>query len=115
MKQLSTYIFEARSFTITNGERNALECVLGFVTGDLGDESEIKKYEEFASNLSEEDIKTLNSLYNVISDDQTYTKITKRILDKKEISLLKLLLTYIDENDLYGDFEYELSNIIDKL
>ena len=115
MKSLNTYIFEAKGFTLSDGERNALECVLGFVTGNLGDKEDIELYKEFVNTLNEKDIKTLNSLYDLIANTETYPKITKRSFNKEELLLLKSLLEYIDTNDIYGDFEYELSNILDIL
>lgn len=115
MKSLNAYIFEAKGFTLSDSERNALECVLGFVTGNLGDKKDIELYKKFVDTLKENDIESLNSLYDLISNTETYPKLTKRSFNKEELSLLKSLLVYIDENDIYGDFEYELSNILDVL
>ena len=115
MKSLNTYIFEAKGFTLSDSERNALECVLGFVTGNLGDKQDIELYKNFADKLNKKDIETLDSLYDLISNTETYKKITKRSFNKEELLLLKSLLEYIDTNDIYGDFEYELSNILDVL
>lgn len=115
MKSLNKYIFEAKGFTLSDYERNALECILGFVTGNLGDKQDIELYKNFVDTLNKKDIETLDSLYDLISNNETYKKITKRSFNKEELLLLKSLLEYIDTNDIYGDFEYELSNILDIL
>ena len=51
MKSLNTYIFEAKGFTLSDSERNALECILGFVTGNLGDKKDIELYKKFVDTF----------------------------------------------------------------
>ena len=108
MKSLVEYINE--SMTLTRIDRDTLTEILGFVTGQEGEDSDIKQYEEFISKLSDDEKKSLESLFDLCHDNVTYPKLTKKLLDKKEIALLSKLSEYCFDNNIC-----DISDIIEKI
>ena len=47
MKTLKDYIFESRYFKFTDDERAAVADLVGFLTGAIGEDVDIKKYAEY--------------------------------------------------------------------
>lgn len=111
MKKLSSFIFEqSKYFTLTDDERDSLIECCGYITGNLGDVDDIKKFEVIKKELSEEELQQLNSLYDCLDDKETYKKINKNIV-KDDIELIKKIIYLISENDL----DYDLSDIYEKI
>lgn len=111
MKKLSNFIFEkSKYFTLTDDERNSLAECIGYITGNLGDIDDIKSFEIIKKELSEEELKQLNSLYDCLDDKQTYPKINRNII-KDDLELIKKVIYLIEENDL----DYDLSDIYEKI
>lgn len=103
MISLTEYLInEARSFTLTDSERGEVAILLGYLTGNLGEDSDIKKYNEYWSALSDEEQQQLNELYDVFNDENSWPKINNRII-KDDISLLVNFLNWVDENELWND------------
>jgi hypothetical protein len=104
-----------KSFILSDNERNALCIFLGFCFGYIGTDSDIKKFEKFIQSLSDEECKKLDEIYEMTADHNIYNEITHKQFDITDIELINMLLDYIEENDYYDDFEYELSNIKEKI
>jgi len=103
MISLTEYLInEARSFTLTDSERGEVTILLGYLTGNLGEDSDIKKYAEYWTALSDEEQQQLNELYDVFNDENSWPKINNRII-KDDISLLVNFLNWVDENELWND------------
>ena len=107
MKNISSFIFEkSKYFILTDDERNSLIECTGYITGNLGD---IKNFETVKKELSEDELKQLNNLYDCLEDKQTYPKINRNII-KDDLELIKKIIYLIGENDL----DYDLSGIYEK-
>ena len=116
MKTLQNYILlESKNFNLTQTERDALDCVIGFATGNLGEKSDIQQFDKFNNELSEEEKQILLNLHDTIEDNENYPKLTKRNLLDEEIILIDKIINYIERNDIKTEFDYELSNIQDKI
>ena len=116
MKTFSEFLVETKNTTFTNGERQALEEILGMATGNLGEDADIAKYKKFIDNIEPNEIDILNTLYtNVISDYQTYKTLKTNLFSTEEIGLLSTLLAFAEGEGLLDGSEYEISNILDKL
>lgn len=113
MKSLKEYINESsinESHVLSDDDRNQLIEIIGFASGNLGYEQDIKKYNKFIKTLSDEEIDLLNDLYDVVDNKETHPKLYKRIFSKDEIKLLNKLSDYVFDNDID-----DLSEIMDKL
>lgn len=111
MKNISSFIFEkSKYFTLTDDERDSLIECCGYITGNLGDIDDIKNFETVKKELSEEELKQLNSLYDCLDDKATYKKINRNII-KDDLELIKKIIYLIGENDL----DYDLSDIYEKI
>lgn len=111
MKDLKNFINEAKkSFTLTDSERNELIEVVGFATGNIGDVSDTDQYLDFHKECSMSELDTLNDLYNVLDNSETYPRITNRVIDADEIKLLCKLLQYALDEDIV-----DLSEILEKI
>ena len=100
MKQLTTYINETKYFTFTKDERDSLSNVIGIIIGVLHGDNEYKdEYECVIKELSIEEIRQLNDLYDCLSDKHTWPKINRNII-VDDIPLLKKILSILDDNDL---------------
>jgi len=114
MKTLSEYIeyvIESRIFTLTEDERDSVCEIVGFLTGNIGDDSQIKQYSEYWNVLSNSEQEQMVDLYDVLDDKHTWPKINSRII-KNDIPLLLNFLNWCDEKELISD---ELYDVIEKL
>ena len=109
MKSLVEYINESIEI-FTDDDRNSLIEVVGNATGNLGEDSDIKKYQKFIDDLSDNDKKNLDDLYDMLDNKETYPKLYKRLFAKDEKLLLKKLAQYAFDNDIC-----DLSTIVEKL
>ena len=82
MKSLVEYINE--SIEIFTDDRDSLIEVVWNATGNLGEDSDIKKYQKFIDELSDEDKKNLDDLYDMLDNEETYPKLYKRLFTKDE-------------------------------
>ena len=114
MKTLKDYIFEARYFKFTEGERAAVAELVGLLTGAIGEDEDIKKYAEYWNVLSDEEKQQMNDLYDVLDDEQNWPVINRNNI-KDDIELLANFLNWVDENDLWGDADYEGPDALEKL
>lgn len=108
MKSLVEYINESIEI-FTDDDRDSLIEVVGNATGNLGEDSDIKKYQKFIDELSDDDKKNLDDLYDMLDNEETYPKLYKRLFAKDEKLLLKKLAQYAFDNDIC-----DLSTIIQK-
>ncbi len=112
MKTLVEYINESKYFTLTPSERDALVITVGNITGALGDEEDMEEYAELKKDLSEEELKKLDELFEyVLDNEQDYPKINRNII-KDEIPILVKILTWMDEN---GIGSYEHTDMLEKM
>lgn len=114
MKNITEYITEAKkSFTLSTGDRDALTTLVGFATGNIGDDNDIKQFDKFNDELYELEKKNLSDLYDLLEDDRTYPKINNRIMDKEYKGLVAKLLDYIEDNcdNLLDEYSYEIGNL----
>lgn len=112
---VETYeINESKSFTLTSFERDSICELLGYLTGNLGEERDIKKFEKYWNSLSEDEQNDIQDLYDVFEDDVTWPKVTRRLI-VDDIDMLRNFLNWVDENDVWGDCEYEGVAVLEKL
>ena len=114
MKTLKDYIFETRYFKFTDDERAAVADLVGFLTGAIGENADIKKYSEYWDVLSNDEQEQMNELYDVLDNEYNWPVINRNII-KDDIELLANFLNWVDENDLWGDVEYEGISALEKL
>lgn len=114
MKTLKDYIFESRYFKFTEGERAAVAELVGLLTGAIGEDTDIKKYAEYWNVLSDDEKEQMNDLYDVLDDEQNWPVINRNNI-KDDIELLANFLNWVDENDLWGDADYEGPGALKKL
>ena len=114
MKTLKDYIFESRYFKFTDDERAAVADLVGFLTGAIGEDAEIKKYSEYWNVLSNDEQEQMNELYDVLDNEHNWPVINRNII-KDDIKLLANFLNWVDENDLWGDVGYEGISALEKL
>ena len=114
MITLVEYIIESRYFKFTEGERAAVAELVGFLTGNLGDDKDIKKYAEYWGVLSDDEKEQMNDLYDVLEDEHNWPIVNRNNI-KDDIELLANFLNWVDENDLWGDSEYEGPSALEKL
>lgn len=114
MKNINEYIIEGRkNFTFDEHERAALSELIGIMTGNLGEDADIKFYKPLYESLTDEEKKQLDLLYEVLSDTHTWKKINKNIITE-EISILVKIFEWIDDNDAFGE-NWDLQNAFDKI
>lgn len=114
MKTLKDCIFESRYFKFTDGERAAVAEIVGFLTGAIGEDVDIKKYSEYWGVLSNNEQEQMHDLYDVLADEQNWPVINRNNI-KDDIELLANFLNWVDENDLWGDVEIEGRDALEKL
>ena len=114
MKTLKDYIFESRYFKFTDYERAAVAELVGFLTGAIGEDADIKKYSEYWNVLSNDEQEQMNELYDVLDDEQNWPVINRNNI-KDDIELLTNFLNWVDENDLWGDADYDGLSALEKL
>lgn len=111
MKDINQFITEKiKRFELTNNERVSLIEIVGNATENIGEDDDINKYEEFRKDCYEDEINSLNDLYEMLEDTHTYPKITNRIMQQNELNALCKLLQYaLDKNIV------DLSDILEKI
>lgn len=113
MKNIAEYITESKNFKLTDNERSVLTNVVGIVSADLGDPDEEKSLKGFIDKLTDKQKSQFSNLYDLLDDEYTFHSINRNMI-KDDIPLIKSLLEYIDENNLFTT-EYELWDILDKI
>lgn len=114
MRSLNEYITEAKgNWSFSEYQRQSLGTEIGFMTGNLGDEDEIARYEEFKKTLSDKELKQFNDLFDLFDDEHTYKKINSRMI-KNEMEILKRFAQYIEDNDL-ADGDWDLIDAYEKI
>lgn len=114
MRSLNEYITEAKgNWSFSEYQRQALGTAIGFMTGALGDDDEIARYEEFKKSLSDKELKQFNDLFDLFDDEHTYKKINSRMV-KDEMEILKRFAQYIEDNDL-ADGDWDLIDAYEKI
>lgn len=110
MKSLSQFINESsKSFTLDSGERQALAEFVGLISGILGDEGN-----QFTDiEVDNDDKKALEDAYDVLDDEHTYPKISKRLI-KGDIPVLKKYLNMAWKNGNM-DANHDLQDAMDKI
>lgn len=115
MKTLAEYLFEGRSFTLEDEERNALASLVGVLCGDYGDDDIEDKCKDLIDLLTDDEKKQLSELTDVLDDYENYRRINRNIL-KNDIPLIKKIITWLDDNDGWVSHnDYELLEILDKI
>lgn len=103
MKDLKDYINineKKKSFKLNNDQRNALAECIGIALGNLGEDEDISQYKKFIDLLSDNEKKNLDSLYDMIDNDEDYKYISNRNIQKEEIDILVKLYNYCNDNEL---------------
>lgn len=85
MKSLVEYINESIEL-FTDDDRDSLIEVVGHATWNIGEDSDIKKYQKFIDELSDNDKKNLDDLYDMLDNKETYPKLYKRLFVKDKNS-----------------------------
>ena len=111
MKNLNAYIIERRkSFILSDDERNSLIELVGIATEQCGEDSDIKEYEEFRKDITDDEINTLIDFYDLLNDKHTYPKINNRLVQSDELYLLIKLINFALDKDII-----DLSEILEKI
>lgn len=113
MKNIVEYITEGKQFTLKQYERSELGNVIGFITGNIGDEEDTAPYKDLKDSLSKKELKQLDKLFDLLDDEETWPKINKRII-KDDIPLIIKCLDLADEEDLIGN-NWDLMDAYDKI
>ena len=113
-RSLNEYINESRYFKLTEGERAAIASLVGLLTGNTGEDEDAKKYAEYWGVLSDDEQQQMNDLYDVLDDTYNWPVINRNNI-KDDIELLANFLNWVDENDLWGDYEYDGPGALEKL
>ena len=115
MKNLNTYLTEKKkTFELNMDERQELETTIGIALGNLGEDNEIKQFKKFIDSLSNEEKEDLESLYDMLSDTDTYKKVYQKNIMPDEISLIDKLYHYCDDNDML-DEQWDLIDAFEKI
>lgn len=111
MKELLNYIIEKQiKFVLTNGERDSLIELIGYASEQLGEDSDVKQYEELRKDCYEDEINSMIDLYELLSNKQTYPKITNKIIQQNELNILIKTIKYAIDKNLI-----DLSDILEKI
>ena len=115
MKNLIQFLNEAKYYTLTDDERDSLAVVVGILSGATVEDEYNEKLDPLKKELSKEELKQLDSLYDFLDDEQTYPKVNRNNL-KPDADLVIKIINWIDDNDAYIDNnDVELIDILDKL
>lgn len=119
MKSISEFVadydvYESKSFTLTRYERDAVCELLGYLTGNLGEERDIEKYSDYWNDSDDTTRDAFEDLYDVFSDEVTWPKVTRRVI-VADVDMLRDFLTWVDGHDLWGDCEYDGRAALEKL
>ena len=114
MKSLVEYIFETKYFRFTEEERAAVTELVGYLTSNIGEESDIKKYSEYWNVLADDEKEQMNDLYDFVEDVHNWPIVNRNNI-KDDISALREFLNWVDEKDLWGDCEYDGPSALEKL
>ena len=113
MKNLVEFIYEAKYFKLTDGEREAVTDLVGYLTGNIGEDNDIKQYAEYWNVLSNDEQEQMNELYDFLSDTHSWPVVNRNNMTD-DIPLLVNFLNWVDENDLWGDSEYDGPSALEK-
>lgn len=114
MKDLNIYLNESRQYALSEDERTALDVLIGFLTGNLGDTEDIEKFDDFKKTLSKDELDEFENIYDYLDDDVTFKKvrISSMWTDIRKETLRKFL-QYVCDNEYWDDYEYEVESILD--
>ncbi len=116
MKGITQYIFE-KSWTLKEYERSEFAAALGTMLGVYGEDDEIKVYSDFKKSLTDDEIKTLESVVDALDDTEVY-KSAKRSMFKDELPLLKRFAKWLEDNDIankFGSTNWDLIDAYEKI
>lgn len=113
MKSITTFINESKLFTLNDDERNSLCSIIGIMLGNEGDDEEIKSFKDFKDSLSKDEINQFDDLYNVLNNNETYPKISYRLI-KDDVQLIHKFSNWLDDNDMIGE-NWDLMDALDKI
>lgn len=108
------YILEGKTIIFDEYERDALTEIVGYLTGNLGEDSDIEKYSEYWSVLSTEEQTQMKELYDLLDDKHTWPKVNSKLIND-DIHLLLNFLNWADEKELIDVKSHEIYDVIDKL
>lgn len=115
MKDLNKYILEKKkTFELNMDERQALETTVGIALGNLGEDVDIKQFKKFIDSLSNEENENLETLYDILSDEETYKKIYQKNITPEETLLINKLYHYCDDNNML-DNQWDLIDAFEKI
>lgn len=114
MKDIKNYINEAKKyFTLEDDERDALTTLIGIITGNLGEDEEIKFYKELFDSFTKEEQDQLNMLYDCLEDRETYKKINRNNI-KDDIPLIKKIYAWMVDNNALQE-QWDLIDALEKI
>lgn len=113
MKTLTEYINESRYFKLTEYER---QCVAQLIdelvySEDKTSDHKMLKYWEVLSDNEKEQFRQVLDVFN---DDNTWPYVNRNMI-KDDIEAIVNFLNWVDENDLWGDAEYDGPSALEKL
>lgn len=114
MKNISKFLTESsKYFTLDDGERDALETLIGTLCGSLGDEEDEQEVKPIKDELSNDEINQLSDLYDFLDDTETYKKVNRNNI-KDDIPLIIKIYNIMDEKDLLGE-NWDLIDALEKI
>ena len=115
MKNLNTYIIEKKkTFELNTDERQALGDTIGIALGNIGEDDEIKQFKKFINSLNDNEKKDFDSLYDILSNTESYKKINQRTILQEDLVLINKLYQYMNDNDML-DEQWDLIDAFEKI
>ena len=114
MKDIVSYISESKRsvkrFILSDDERSQLCEILGYASGSLGEDADVKKFDDFRKSLSQDELTDLPSFYDVLDDYENYPKFTNKIMTDEDINICRKLFAFLSDKN-----EWDLSCIADTM
>ena len=102
-------------FKLSDDEREDFLNILGYTTGYYGGGEE-KKYAVIWNDCTKDEENILIDLYSLFNNQTDFPQITNRILDKREVYLIREICMKVQNNkDLRDEYDDTLSNIVAKI
>ena len=122
VKSFEDFVLEAKhynlketDFVLNDSERKALASVVGVLSKNLNDDEMEEILAPLMKELTPDEIKQLNSLYDTLEDEWTWNEVTSPMIED-DFDLIVKIIEWMDNNDAWSyNNDYELLNILDEI
>ena len=122
VKSFEDFVLEAKhynlketDFVLNDSERKALASVVGVLSKNLSDDEMEEILAPLMKELTPDEIKQLNSLYDTLEDEWTWNEVTSPMIED-DFDLIVKIIEWMDNNDAWSyNNDYELLNILDEI